>query len=80
MALMKEGSLKMLRVWKDCGFCSESRQVYMKASYPKPKPLSIGPNSKMIKVFQQLLLERAMLPVRQIKKSIVSRGYKIDIM
>jgi hypothetical protein len=46
----------------------------MKASYPNPKPQSMGPNSRIQKTFQQLFLDSAIEPVMHMKKRIVSRG------
>ena len=52
----------------------------MKASYPKPKPHRRGPKRRSHEILQQAFLERAMDPVMQMKKRMVSMGYSIAMI
>ena len=50
--------------------CFYSMHAWTSPTYPKPKPHKIGPNKSIQVTFQHLLLERAIVPVRQIKQRI----------
>jgi hypothetical protein len=45
--------------------------------YPNPNPDNTGPNNRIHVIFQHLFFDRAIVPVKQIKQSIDSKGYRI---
>lgn len=51
-------------------------QAWISPTYPNPNPHNTGPNNKIHVTFQHLFLDKAIVPVRQIKQRIDSKGYR----